>query len=362
MGYHMCRRKGGLAQGKAIVNFRIGLALMCLIILLAISGCQAGGNSVSSEAFRERKEFADFISRAESQFVIPGLDEDMTPQGISYSEKTGLVYITSYAMDDGPSTISAVSLETGEQAAEYRLFNSDGTPFTGHVGGIAVTEDQVYLSAKLDSDGSYSVAILPLADLPVSENHDVTIDETIPLPVSPSFLNYSQEILWVGNFYHPSADYGLSSGIPYTTATDDGEYGCYILGYRLGADGLAVPADEMYPVPDLVLAAPDKIQGMVHLADSVVLSQSYGRKNNSALLVYGLTPDDPPDTTLDICGHTVPAYVLDSLRLREKLTVMPMSEGLCLSPKGVLVLFESGSSRYSNGKYRTNQVWAVEME
>lgn len=330
-----------------------------LIVLLVLAGL---GRGARDEAFRGREEFADFISRASPRFTVPGLGEGMTPQGIGCSEKTGLAYITSYAMDGAPSVISAVSLETGEQAAEYRLFRRDGAPFTGHVGGIAVTEDRICLSARQDRDGGYSVAELPLSELLASGEHDVTVDRTIDLPVSPSFLSWSREILWVGNFYHPPAGYGLSPEIPYTTASADGEYGCYILGYRLGEDGLSAPAGERYPVPDLVLAAPDRIQGMACLEDSVVLSQSYGRKENSALLVYDLALDGPADIELEICGHVVPGYVLDSARLRESLAAMPMSEGLCLAPEGVLVLFESGSSRYPGSKYPTDQVWAVEMD
>jgi len=203
-----------------------------------------------------------------------------------------------------------------------RGWGHSGAPFTGHAGGIAATGDRIYLFAMLDNDGSYSVAVLSLDNLPVSGSHDVAVEETVFLPVTPSFLNYSQGFLWVGNFYHPSADYDLSPEIPYTTSSADGEYGCYILGYRLGKEGLVVPAGEAYPIPDLVLAAPDKIQGMVRLPGDVVLSQSYGRKNNSALLVYDLAAD-APDTTLDICGHAVPAYVLDSLRLRESFPLCP---------------------------------------
>lgn len=342
------------------MSFRTGRAVACLLVLLALSGCGAVGNN--SEAFQDREEFADFISRAEPQFVIPGLDKNMTPQGIGYSEKTGFAYITSYAMGVESSVISAVSLETGELEVEYRLFNSDGTPFTGHVGGIAVTEDHIYVSVNQDFDGNYSIAELPLAELPLSGSHNVTLDETLQVPVSPSFLNYSQNILWVGNFYHPSAGYGLPPEIPYTTTSDSGKYGCYILGYRLGADGLEVPEGEIYPVPELVLAAPDKLQGMVCLEDGVMLSQSYGRKNNSALLMYNLIVGNLPDAGLELQGHMVPVYVLDGLRLRESLTVMPMTEGLCLSPKGILVLFESGSSRYSGGKYPTDHVWAFETD
>ena len=93
--------------------------------------------SVRNEKFRERKEFAGFIGRAESKFLIAGLNQAMTPQGISYSGETGLAYITSYAITDTPSAITGVSLDTGELTAEYYLFNPDGSPFTSHVGGIA---------------------------------------------------------------------------------------------------------------------------------------------------------------------------------------------------------------------------------
>lgn len=333
-----------------------------LMVLLTLASCGIGGDGILGGALRDREEFADFMDRAKTQFVIPGLDRDMTPQGIGYSEKTGLVYITSYAAGGAASVISAVSLETGEPEAEYRLLNGDGTPFTGHVGGIAVTEDYIYFSVSQDFEKSFSVAELPLTELPASGRHDVTWKETIPLPVSPSFLNYSQSVLWVGNFYHPPAGYELPPELPYTTAGAGVEYGCYILGFRLDGGRLTAPAGEKYPVPELVLAAPDRLQGVVRLEDGVVLSQSYGRKNNSALLVYSLAADELPDTSLDICGHRVPAYVLDGLRLREALTAMPMAEGLCLSPKGVLVLFESGSSRYQNGKHRTDHVWALEGE
>ncbi len=74
--------------------------------------------SVRNEKFRERKEFAGFIGRAESKFLIAGLNQAMTPQGISYSGETGLAYITSYAITDTPSAITGVSLDTGELTAE----------------------------------------------------------------------------------------------------------------------------------------------------------------------------------------------------------------------------------------------------
>lgn len=319
--------------------------------------------AVRNEKFREQEVFADFLSMGDSCYLIPGLKEAMTPQGISYSEATGLAYVTSYAITSTPSAISAVDPSTGEFAAEYYLFQEDGSPFTSHVGGIAVAGDQVYLSAKLDNDGSYSIAQIPLAGLPAAGSHDVTVKHTIPLPVSPSFLNYSEGILWVGNFYHPKGDYNLSTGMNFTTASADGEYGCYILGFPLEPGESLAPADgEKYPAPAYVLAAPDKIQGCVMVGDTIWLSQSYGRTANSTLLAYRLPELGSGGLTIPVDGKEVPAHILDSQNQTAAVTAMPMTEGLCLGPDGsVLVLFESGSNKYSDGKYRTDHVWKLSV-
>lgn len=366
---------------KKHMTMLLGAALFCMLFA---AGCGAKDNGTGAEKptaaasdsglrmtqeqtvkkpkYEDREEFADFLSAASPSFRIPGLNQAMTPQGITYSEATGLAYISSYAGGETPSAISAVDLATGEFVAEYYLFQADGSPFTSHVGGIAVTENSVYLSAKLDSDGSYSVAVLPLAELPTAGSHNVTVEKNVAVPVSPSFINYSGGMLWIGNFYHPEADYGLPPELNHTTQSADGEYGCYVLGYALDPEtGLPEPAPgENYPVPDCILAAPDRIQGITYSENRVFLSQSYGRKNNSTVLVYSLALTEDCDTEIELCGERLPAYILDSRRQSAALTAMPMTEGLCAGPNGsVLILFESGASRYSDGKYRTDCVWQM---
>lgn len=320
--------------------------------------------SVRKAAYEGKDDFADFLSAASPVYLIPGLNEAMTPQGMGYDAAAGRVYISSYASGEIPSVLTALDAESGQFIAEYYLYNADGTPFLSHVGGVAVTEDTLYVSAKLDSDGSYSIAAIPLTSLAETGSRDITVSETIPMAVSPSFLSYADGILWVGNFYHPSADYGLPPEMNYTTATADGDYGCYILGFDLAADpdALTVPDGGDYPIPDMVLAAPDKIQGMVYSDGTVLLSQSYGRKNNAALLSYALTPDGTGDTTVSLGGREIPVYILDSSRQTGSMTLMPMSEALCVTPDGnVLILFESGSMTYSDGKYRTDHVWKAAL-
>lgn len=317
--------------------------------------------TVKSEKYLGQNEFADFLSLAQKNYLIPGLNEAAIPQGMSYCADTGLLYISAYyKVDAVPSVIMALDGESGELVAEYRLYHPDGSPFVSHVGGLAAAGDYLYVSAALDNDGSYSVALIPLGDLPAEGSHDVTVEETVSLPVSPSFLSYSQGILWVGNFYHPSADYGLSTGMNFTTGTADGDFGCYILGFVLEDSGALGGGTGVSPTPDYVLVAPDRIQGMVFCEDgTVLLSQSYGRKNNSALLRYDLELDRA-EVTVSVGGSQVPAFLLDSSVQREALTAMPMTEALAIGGDGsILVLFESGAMAYNDGKYRTDHVWSL---
>ena len=359
------------------------LALLCLLLLCGCASVAAPsvpaaepventtGNglslsqsqSVSGEKYAGKEEFAAFLAQAEKEYLIPGLNQAAIPQGMSYCESTGLVYISAYYKAEAvPSVIMALDALSGEFVAEYRLYNGDGSPFSSHVGGLAAVGDNLYVSAKLDQEGSYSLALIPLSSLSATGSHNLTIEKTVPLPVSPSFLNCSQGILWVGNFYHPSANYGLSTGMNFTTETADGDYGCYILGYEQ-EDGQTLSAGpEGFPVPDYVLVAPDRIQGMVFCDDgTVLLSQSYGRKNNSTLLRYDLNLD-LPDLAVPVGSQEVPAYLLDSSTLWESITAMPMTEALTLGSDGsILVLFESGAMAYQDGKYRTDHVWRLRL-
>lgn len=314
-------------------------------------------SNVSKEKYLKESDFEEFLSLSEPQFIIPGLKQATVPQGMAYCEKTGLIYISAYYTIDVPSVISAVKADSGELSAEYFLYNEDGSIFQSHVGGVAVCGDTLYVSAKLDNDGSYSVAAIPLSVLPTEGSHDVTVHDTVSLPVSPSFLNCSGGYLWAGNFYYPKGDYDLSPEINYTTE----ECGCYIVGYKEDRDLLSEGGT--YPVPDVILAVTDRIQGFNIMSDgSALLSQSYGRKNNSALLRYELDMTAAPDAEIELLGVKVPCFVLSEDELMNDITAMPMTEGLCTAPDGsTLVLFESGAMRYEDGLFRTDKVWKIDF-
>ena len=322
-------------------------------------------SNVRKATYEKMEAYTDYLAMAQKLYLIPGLKQVLTPQGIAVCPATGRTYISAYSVDDIPSAVAVTEADTNELVAEYYLYNADGTPFTSHVGGIAITDTHMYLSDTVDADGNYRIAAIPLKELPTEGAHNITVTETIVMAMSPSMLNYSGGYLWVGNFYYPKGKYELSPNMPYTTAADDGsEYGCYILGFDMTQGHDRLLSGDPYPLPDVILTAPDRIQGIT-LTDTgkVVLSQSYGRANDSALLVYTLNPGDEPDLELTLNGQLIPAFLLDGNRLAQSINAIPMSEGLATTPEGnVLVLFESGAIRYEDGKHRTSYVWTMTVE
>ena len=322
-------------------------------------------SNVRKDTYVGKTAYEDFLAKAEKLFLIPGLKQVLTPQGIAVCPTTGRTYISAYSVDTVPSVVIVTEAGTNELVAEYHLYNADGTPLTSHVGGIAVTETHLYVSDKMDSDGSYRIAAIPLSELPSSGSYEISVGETIPMAMSPSMMNYSNGYLWVGNFYHPNADYNLSPNMDYTTTAKDGsEYGCYILGFDMSQGHDRLLGADPYPMPDVILAAPNRIQGITLTeAGHVVLSQSYGRANDSTLLIYQLNPGEQPDLELTLNGQNIPAYLLDDNRLVQSINSIPMSEGLSTTPDGqVLVLYESGAIRYEDGKHRTSYVWTLTVE
>lgn len=322
-------------------------------------------SNVRKATYEGKTAYSDFLELSEKLFLIPGLKQVLTPQGIAVCPNSGRTYISAYSVDDIPSVVMVTEASSHELVAEYYLYNADGTPFTSHVGGIALTNTHLYLSDTKDANGNYRIAAIPLNEFPQEGAHDITVTETIIVAVSPSMMNFSNGYLWIGNFYHPSADYNLSPNLNYTTIAADGsEYGCYILGYDMQQGHERLLATDSYPLPDIILAAPNRIQGIT-LTDSntVVLSQSYGRANDSTILVYNFNPQEQPDLELTLNSQLIPTYLLDNNRLEKSINSIPMSEGLTTTPDGrVYVLYESGAIRYQDGKHRTSYVWTMMLE
>ena len=310
---------------------------------------------VSSETYQTETKYETFLNASSRGAVVAGLNNNLVPQGLAQSHKTDLLYMSAYASDGGNSAVLVYDA-AGRFCAEYILYNADGSPCKKHLGGLAVTDTTLFVS--YDADDAYRVAAIPLGSLVTKGTQKVVVNTFYEVPVATSFLSYYDGWLWMGNFYLPSSGYDLMRILNFTTE----DYGCYIAGYdlrSLGNDRLVPASGQSYPTPDVLMAAPQKVQGMAFDTETntVILSHSWGRKNDSSLAFYTVDLSGKADTTITLNNTAVKCFVLHSPA--DTVKAIPMAEGITLDGNGaVRILFESGANKYSDGLHRTDYIWS----
>ena len=314
-----------------------------------------------TENYLSDSTFSMFLNNAVRFAVIPGLEQDIVPQGLARNPETGYVYISAYYNSGDKPSVIIVLDPNGKFVAEYFVYRSNGNAYTGHMGGICVTEDYLYFTGPADSDGNYTVAEFKLKHLPLTGSHKITIHDTVAMPIHSSFLFYDSGILWSGTFYiHGNSSYGLGKLFNTNTTSNDGKtYGGYAAAFVLDGEEkrLAVDATKGYAVPDTVLAIPDKVQGMAYKDGKVALSISYGRNNNSTLDFFKIDLSKA-NKSITVDNKVYPMIILDSLNRTNTVTTMCMTEGLTLAEDGnILVLYESGAQKYYNSKNPNDYIW-----
>ena len=314
---------------------------------------------IVNETFASPAKYRAFLDSSERDWLIPGLKQHMVPQGLAQSAESGLTYISAYSSDKEASAVMVLDRD-GTFVAEYLFYKDETTPLTYHLGGVAVTDTTLFVS--YDGDGAYRVVAIPHEELTLSGSQTVIVDTVYETPVATSFLSYYDGILWMGNFYLPDADYGLMRELNTPVDTADGQYGCFIAGFDLREGGnarLIQARGSRYATPDYVLAAPTKVQGMVFdpATSTVILSRSWGRKNDASLSLYTVDLTAEAETMVSLNGVELPCHLLDTPD--RVVTTMPMTEGITLDGNGgVRVLFESGAEKYADGYHRTDRIWS----
>ena len=311
-------------------------------------------------------QYRSFNRAAVATYLIPGLKQHFIPQGMDVWQEKGLLLISGYFQDkthsDG-SMLMAVDLHTGEFVGEYSLKNANGSNHTSHAGGVAVAGNNLYLS---NSSALYRIDLAQLEQ--ASPKGALTIRETIRVPVRASFCNYSGGILWVGDFYIPGNSSYATPSYQQMTNNVGGTYGAWCVGYELtnetesGFRTESWSEEAGYMVPDCIFSIDQKIQGFAVVGSRVALSQSYGRKNDSKILLYENPMESAPHKTVELGGKNVPLWFLDAALDMESYTAPPMAEGLAAYDGKLLILFESGADYYKDdgGANPTDRVWVME--
>lgn len=334
------------------------LLALLLALLLCGSACAEGmtytATSVTDCA--QTSELYDaFYAAGELGILTPGLKEGVIPQGISYLPEEDWVIFAGYRDDGGSSAIIASDRQTGEVVKEVHLLNVDGSVYSGHAGGVCVTEKNIFIS---NASKLLRISLDTFRALPASS--ECAFEEEIPVPVNASYCSYNDGVLWVGEFQY-GGEYKTDAS--HKVKSEDGRFKAWTCGYVLTGD----TANEFKPealtgaaaTPDYILSMTERIQGITVKDGQIYLSQSYGRKNASTLYRFSNVLENEPDATADVNGVTVPIWCLDKGVRTGALICPPMTECLTTVDGAVYVLFESGANKYKDSKNPMDRVFML---
>ncbi|MCJ8013434.1 lamin tail domain-containing protein [Paenibacillus sp. KQZ6P-2] len=286
--------------------------------------------------------------------IIPGLAEDLIPQGTAYYPDKDWLLVSSYFSDDRPSRLSVIDLQTGQLIKSLILLEEDGKRYIGHAGGVAVSGQHAWIAS-----GNYLYR-LDLNDIvQAANNGEVRFKDRFATPTRASFTTYADGVLYVGDYYEED---GYPTEANHLLVNRDGDlYHAWIAGYRLDSQTDLLPSSKVNDgiqsvTPDLILSIQDQIQGAVIRGDGIVLSKSTSRYANSYLYRFNNPINEAPHTMVTYGTDSVPVWFLDGKNKADtnnQLTMPPMSENVLDVNGSLYVLYESGANLY---RYTTTYV------
>ncbi|MDH6669615.1 hypothetical protein M2277_000259 [Paenibacillus sp. LBL] len=295
----------------------IGLSLVLIFTLI--------GFAYPGEAEAASSKYKKFFDISRKGAVVPGLsgNKEWIPQGLALVPSKKWIIISHYwgnTKSKQASSISITSSKTNKRIKTLYLYESGSKKHTGHVGGLAVSKNHLWVAS------GKNVYKIPLSTIEGKKDYSHVVMTRYALGHKASYATYSDGILWVGE-YMDGEDKGSKQCAP-------GPKG-KLRGYKLtSGDDLSLNRKA-----DYTWSTPDRIQGAVVTKSRVLYSQSCGRNNASKLLIY----------TRGASGKAAAT----------PLTMPPMSENIAIRGNDLYVLFESGARKYRNGALPLKNLYIV---
>lgn len=309
--------------------------------------------------------FHDFFGNARKEYRVPGLRDGLVPQGYAYvADKE--IYLQCGYMADGMSAsrIYVTNAKDTDDTRFLELYTSDGSPYTGHTGGITAAGGFVWLAN--DGEGEDNcVWVMSLDEILTAENGGkITLTVSFQSETRAACCFTDGEYLWIGEF---------NDGGKYVTdpshkfAVSGGENAALVCAYPLDAAsvyGIAFTEAEGQAVftPAMALSVANYVQGFTKTPDGFALSTSHGMAFSHMYLHKDVTKDDA-DASMTVNGAPVPVYFLDSESLINDIAFPPMSEEIFVKDGRLYVLPESACKKYLAGiLVRGSHIYSYELE
>ncbi len=323
-------------------------------------------------------KFSGYNAGGSASFVIPGLSqgENFVIQGIDYLEDENWMFVTGYispensfannsvifVMDMTQSVSLGAQTYEGKLIKEILLFETDGSVYNGHAGGIAVNNDNVFVS---------NASTLYRFSMDKIRNNNATqfvkFEQELPVPVNASYTSFVDGVLWVGEFGYKATDdkiddsHYVKSGLSAWTVgyeVAERNNGTAVFGYdettgfKLTDGSLQMAGGDL--VPSYVLVHDNRVQGMTVVGNKVVLSRSWSRKSStnyiSQLEVYKNpitgTYMSNANQQISVNGTNVPCWYLDSSRRVQTIEAPSMIEDLAVKEGSNFIFIPTESASY----------------
>ena len=259
-----------------------------------------------------------------SSYIINGMDDDYVPQGLAIYEDSKIILQTSYNAKGKVSKLYLTDMNTNSLIKELDLYLPTNEPNTGHVSGLALSQDKIWIS------NNYLLEEYNLDEILTTTDSKIIAKKEYKLKNRGDFCFYKNGILWIGDFYlYPI--YRVPNNKP------------LLLGYEVSQD---IDFDN----PTYKIEIPALVQGMtMDDNNNFIFSRSYSNFLNSRIAIYE--------------NHTNSSkeYKLSKDSLIKKFTVPPMSEGLVFNNNKLYILFESGSSKYVHAFPKVKNLLSIDL-
>ena len=291
---------------------------------------------------------AKTMRHSKKGFVIPYSNKGYIAQGISYDEGSGNFYLTGYMKDGSASPIFVVNKQTRKLVNAVRMANPDGTPFTGHAGGLSVLNGRIYIAGSSDS----CFYVFEKADIDnasressVSYTHILTLGDGDARNdgMKVAYSTVQNGMLYAGEFYR---DPGYILSENHKVQTPDGLQYALAVGFSLENNS---PDSRPLATAKVAFSIPNQIQGMCFSNDAVYLTTSWAL-GKSKVYKYSFGCMTPAGTK-EVCGQTVPLYNLTFSNMTDCWILPPMAEEIEYVDGRFYISNESASDKYVFGKF-----------
>jgi hypothetical protein len=306
-------------------------------------------------------QYSEFFDVSEQGAIVPGLKQGLVPQGMYYIKDKNWIVTTSYRDDKRSSVLTIIDAQTGALVKSIHLLTQDNVPYTGHAGGVAVSDKYVWIA-----NNSYMYQLSLDAVIQAADNSNMAFIGKFKTNTRASFGSFSDGVLWVGEYYSTSPGYDTDATHK-MTARDGKKYNAWIVGYTLDKATDMVPAEKVVSpntavVPDYIFSVTDRVQGVTVLPDQVLLTQTNGA-TNSSLIKYRANIQEAPHSSIQIGGTSVPIWFMDGVSQADSLYMPSSAEGNFVTQGKAYILYESGALKYqSTVAYPLDRLQIVDLE